>query len=54
MLVWPGGSTKFQKILTKAEQLDATSVDHLARWISMANAALFVANNGFDDLFTLW
>lgn len=54
LLVRPGGSAKLQQIILEAEQREATTIDDLARLISLANTSLFVAGSGLDDLFGSW
>ena len=53
-VVWPGGQANFQKLLMEAEQRQTTTIDDLARLISLANAALAVASSGVDIIGGPW
>lgn len=54
MVLWPGGSEKFQRLLMEAEQQQTATIDDLARLISLTNAALVVSNNAGGDPFAPW
>lgn len=50
----PGGAYEFQRQLIAAEAASLGGIDHLASLISLANAALVVADSGIDGVAAPW